>query len=69
MNILPNVIVINGGITKNETGRTVGDVDSEDILSQEGFLSPVPGGVGPITIACLLRKVVFLAEEKQKRSA
>lgn len=69
VNILPNVIIIDGGITKNETGRTVGDVDSEDILSQEGFLSPVPGGVGPITIACLLRKVVFLAEEKQKRSA
>lgn len=66
VNILPNAIIIDGGIVKDETGRTVGDVDGEGIAGETGFLSPVPGGVGPITIACLLRRVVTLAEEKQK---
>lgn len=65
-NILPNVIIIDGGIAKDGAGKTVGDVDSESMMSETGFLSPVPGGVGPITIACLLRKVVTLATEKQK---
>ncbi len=66
VNVLPNSIVIDGGIAKDEAGKTVGDVDDEDVSGETGFLSPVPGGVGPITIACLLRKVVALAEEKQK---
>ncbi len=66
VNVLPNSIVIDGGIAKDEAGKTVGDVDGESISGETGFLSPVPGGVGPITIACLLRKVVALAEEKQK---
>ncbi len=65
-NILPNAIIIDGGISKDETGKTVGDVDGESVAGETGFLSPVPGGVGPITIACLLRKVVTLAEKKQK---
>lgn len=65
-NIFPNTIIIDGGITKNEVGETVGDVDAEGMDSCTAFLSPVPGGVGPVTIACLLRKVVSLAEEKQK---
>lgn len=64
--ILPNTILIDGGIAKDESGRTVGDVDAENMAHQTGFLAPVPGGVGPVTIACLLRKVVALAEEKQK---
>ena len=66
VNVLPNSIVIDGGIAKDEAGKTVGDVDDEDVSGETGFLSPVPGGVGPITIACLLRKVVALAEEKKK---
>jgi methylenetetrahydrofolate dehydrogenase (NADP+)/methenyltetrahydrofolate cyclohydrolase len=66
VNVLPNSIVIDGGIAKDEAGKTVGDIDGESISGETGFLSPVPGGVGPITIACLLRKVVALAEEKQK---
>lgn len=63
--ILPNTILIDGGIAKEESGRTVGDVDAENMAHQTGFLAPVPGGVGPVTIACLLRKVVFLAEKKR----
>lgn len=67
VNVLPGTIIIDGGITKDKAGKTIGDVDAESVMHQTGFLSPVPGGVGPITITCLLRKVVALAEEKQKR--
>lgn len=54
-------ILIDGGIAKQD-GRVVGDVNAEQVALQANYLSPVPGGVGPVTIACLLRKVVSLAE-------
>lgn len=57
-----DAIVIDGGIARKD-GMTRGDVspegDDEDV-----FLSPVPGGVGPVTIACLLRRVTDLAMKK-----
>jgi methylenetetrahydrofolate dehydrogenase (NADP+)/methenyltetrahydrofolate cyclohydrolase len=49
-------IVIDGGISKK--GKKVfGDVDLGSVENISGFLSPVPGGVGPMTVACLLRNV------------
>lgn len=63
--IAPGAIIIDGGIAKRD-GRVVGDVDAESVADKAGFLSPVPGGVGPVTIACLLRRVVALAETKKK---
>jgi 5,10-methylene-tetrahydrofolate dehydrogenase/methenyl tetrahydrofolate cyclohydrolase len=42
--------------------RTVGDVDFEGVSSVAGFVSPVPGGVGPMTVAMLLRNTVQAAE-------
>ncbi|MGB2790996.1 MAG: bifunctional 5,10-methylenetetrahydrofolate dehydrogenase/5,10-methenyltetrahydrofolate cyclohydrolase [Candidatus Moraniibacteriota bacterium] len=65
----PGVIVIDGGIVK-EGARVVGDVDRMSVEEGEGFLSPVPGGVGPVTIACLLSNVVEAAQrQKQKQAA
>jgi len=49
-------IVIDGGIVR-EKDSVVGDVDQSSFVDHEGFLSPVPGGVGPVTIACLLENV------------
>jgi methylenetetrahydrofolate dehydrogenase (NADP+)/methenyltetrahydrofolate cyclohydrolase len=58
------VIVIDGGITQK--GKKVfGDVDFESVKNTARFISPVPGGVGPITIACLLQNV-YLAAKIQK---
>ena len=55
-------IVIDGGIAKD--GDSVsGDVDFEDVKNKVSFITPVPGGVGPVTIACLLRNV-YLAAKK-----
>ncbi len=51
-------IVIDGGIIK--IGKKVaGDVDFESVKDRNIFLTPVPGGIGPVTIACLLRNVYF----------
>ena len=55
-------IVIDGGIARKD-GRTRGDVSTEGD-GEDVFLSPVPGGVGPVTIACLLRRVADLATRK-----
>jgi methylenetetrahydrofolate dehydrogenase (NADP+)/methenyltetrahydrofolate cyclohydrolase len=42
--------------------RTVGDVDFDAVRSIAGYISPVPGGVGPMTVAMLLRNTVQAAE-------
>lgn len=65
--LTPRTIVIDGGIVKDGV-RVVGDVDRESVEELEGYLSPVPGGVGPVTIACLLENVVISAKmvENQK---
>ncbi|MFA7209744.1 MAG: bifunctional 5,10-methylenetetrahydrofolate dehydrogenase/5,10-methenyltetrahydrofolate cyclohydrolase [Parcubacteria group bacterium] len=49
-------IVIDGGITRVGNG-VAGDVDPVSVQSLGGYISPVPGGVGPVTIACLLQNV------------
>lgn len=54
-------IVVDGGITR-VGDKVVGDVNLSSVQNTEGFLSPVPGGVGPVTIACLLRNV-YLASK------
>ncbi|MDO8529186.1 MAG: bifunctional 5,10-methylenetetrahydrofolate dehydrogenase/5,10-methenyltetrahydrofolate cyclohydrolase [bacterium] len=56
-------IVIDGGIVK--VGKKVfGDADFESAKKTVGFLTPVPGGVGPVTIACLLQNVYLAAKNK-----
>jgi methylenetetrahydrofolate dehydrogenase (NADP+)/methenyltetrahydrofolate cyclohydrolase len=56
------VIIIDGGIVRAD-GKVRGDVDEESVQKLSGYLSPVPDGVGPVTIACLLRNV-YLAAKK-----
>ena len=50
-------IVIDVGINKTEEG-IVGDVDFDDVLKHAKAITPVPGGVGPMTIACLLKNTI-----------
>jgi methylenetetrahydrofolate dehydrogenase (NADP+)/methenyltetrahydrofolate cyclohydrolase len=59
--IKSGAIVIDGGITK-EKRRVFGDIDFESAKKRAGFITPVPGGVGPVTIACLLENV-YLASK------
>ena len=58
-------IVMDVGINRLDDGRLVGDVDFESVREQAGWLSPVPGGVGPMTIAMLLSNTL----EAAKRTA
>lgn len=59
--VKPEVIIIDAGTAESE-GSIVGDVDSASVLPLVSYLSPVPGGVGPVTVAKLLENVVLIAE-------
>ena len=63
--IKPGAVVIDVGINRVDAGegksRLVGDVDYEKVAGIAGALTPVPGGVGPMTIACLLRNTLIAA--------
>lgn len=56
--------VIDVGINKDDNGKLCGDVDYEDCLDIAGAITPVPGGVGPMTIAMLMSNVVIAKESK-----
>ena len=51
-------VVIDVGINRNEEGKLVGDVDFEAVEKKASYITPVPGGVGPMTIAMLMSNVV-----------
>ncbi len=60
--IKQGAIVIDVGINRLETGKLCGDVDYEEALGVAGAITPVPGGVGPMTIACLLANTLKAAQ-------
>jgi len=66
--VKPGAVVVDVGTTRitDESGksRTVGDVAFDDVRPRAGWISPVPGGVGPMTVAMLLRNVVDAAERR-----
>ena len=51
-------IVIDVGINRTEDGKIVGDVDFENVSKKASYITPVPGGVGPMTIAMLMNNVI-----------
>lgn len=53
-----NAVVIDVGINRTEEGKLVGDVDFEKVSEKASYITPVPGGVGPMTIAMLMENVV-----------
>ncbi|GEN24619.1 bifunctional protein FolD [Halomonas cupida] len=55
-------IVIDVGINRQQDGRLVGDVDFDDAAQRASHITPVPGGVGPMTVACLLENTLMAAE-------
>ena len=46
------------GMNRNEEGKLCGDVDFENVSKKASYITPVPGGVGPMTIAMLLNNVI-----------
>jgi methylenetetrahydrofolate dehydrogenase (NADP+) / methenyltetrahydrofolate cyclohydrolase len=58
--IKPKAAVVDVGLTRVE-GKLRGDVDFDTVSKRAGFITPVPGGVGPMTVACLLENTVVAA--------
>ncbi len=65
--IKDGAVVIDIGINKLEDGRIVGDVDFENVSKKCSFITPVPGGVGPMTIAMLLKNTLKAAKKRRKQ--
>ena len=59
-------VVIDVGTNRDENGKLCGDADFENVQKKASFITPVPGGVGPMTIAMLLQNVCTAAEKRLK---
>ncbi len=55
-------IVLDVGMDRDENGKLCGDVDFDDVKDKASFITPVPGGVGPMTIAMLMRNTLTAAD-------
>lgn len=53
-----NAIIIDVGMNRDENGRLCGDVDFENVSKKAAYITPVPGGVGPMTIAMLMKNTI-----------
>ena len=61
--VKPGAVVIDVGINRNEQGKVCGDVDFENVKDLASYITPVPGGVGPMTIAMLMNNIVKTAKK------
>jgi methylenetetrahydrofolate dehydrogenase (NADP+)/methenyltetrahydrofolate cyclohydrolase len=60
--IKPGAIVVDVGINRLESGRLVGDVEFDSAREKASWITPVPGGVGPMTVATLLQNTADAAD-------
>ncbi|HOJ77403.1 MAG TPA: bifunctional methylenetetrahydrofolate dehydrogenase/methenyltetrahydrofolate cyclohydrolase FolD [Bacillota bacterium] len=60
--VKPGAVVIDVGVNRTPDGKLVGDVDFDQVYQVAGWITPVPGGVGPMTIAKLMENTVISAE-------
>ncbi|MDH3949234.1 MAG: bifunctional methylenetetrahydrofolate dehydrogenase/methenyltetrahydrofolate cyclohydrolase, partial [Gammaproteobacteria bacterium] len=61
--IKPGAVVIDVGINRNTEGKLIGDIEFEEAKQNAGWITPVPGGVGPMTVATLLQNTVDAADQ------
>ena len=67
--IKPGAIVIDVGINRLDTGKLAGDVEFEEAIKNAAWITPVPGGVGPMTVATLLENTLDAAEQREENQA
>ncbi len=60
-------VVIDVGMNRDDNGKLCGDVDFERVAEKTSFITPVPGGVGPMTITMLLKNTLYAAENRKSR--
>jgi len=65
--VKPGALVIDVGMNRNENGKLCGDVDTASVMGIAGWVSPVPGGVGPMTIAMLMTNTVEAVERRMNK--
>ena len=65
--IKKDAVVIDVGISKQTNTKIMGDVDFENVKNIASHITPVPGGVGPMTIACLMENTYELYLEQNKK--
>lgn len=61
-------VVIDVGINRDENNKIVGDVDFENVKNKASYITPVPGGVGPMTIAMLMNNVIKATIKQQSKN-
>ena len=64
-----DAVVIDVGINRDENGKLVGDVDFENVEKLASYITPVPGGVGPMTIAMLMNNVIKATKEQNDKNS
>jgi len=62
--IKPGAVVIDVGQNRNADGKLCGDVEFDAARERAGFITPVPGGVGPMTVAMLLENTLLAAHAR-----
>ena len=67
--IKEGAVVVDVGINRDEDGKLVGDVDYEKVEKIASYITPVPGGVGPMTIAMLMNNVIKAAKEQNNENS
>ncbi len=63
------VVIIDVGINRDENGKLVGDVDFKNVEKKASYITPVPGGVGPMTIAMLMHNVIKATKEQYNENS
>ena len=64
--IKPGAIVIDVGINRQDNGQLIGDVGFDEAIKRAAWITPVPGGVGPMTRACLLENTLQACEQAEQ---
>ena len=65
--VKPGALVIDVGMNRDENGKLCGDVDTASVMGIAGWVTPVPGGVGPMTIAMLMTNTVEAVERRMNK--
>ena len=62
--IKTGAVIVDVGINRSSDGNITGDVDFENVYNKASYITPVPGGVGPMTIAMLMNNVIKACSSK-----
>jgi len=65
--IKPGAVVVDVGINRLDDGRLVGDVEFAPAAERASWITPVPGGVGPMTVATLMENTLEAAEARDRK--